>query len=301
MPSLFSTLVRTQLGLMTPLIKALGLEQTRKMQDALAKLSETSLADTVTFEEIPFADFEAAWALPARGRICKAILYLHGGAYTAGTLTYAKRFGGLLAELTGRAVLCCGYRLAPEYPHPAALDDAMACYDYMLERYPANSIALVGESAGGGLCYALALRLKKEKKPLPETIVTMSPWTDLAMIRDDPELEKIDPLLSRAGLLESAQMYAGEIPLSDPLISPLYGDLEGLPPSLMYVGSDEILLQDAILMDEKLRSSGCASTLRREKGMWHAYVLYNVPEAKAAREEMAQALRCPDPTFNANG
>lgn len=294
MPSLVSTLVRTQMGLINPLLRGLGLAQARRLQDGLARLGNGPVSASVCFKQVDFAEFSSAWAIPLRGCVRCAALYLHGGAYTAGTLPYAKRFGGELARNTGRAVLCAGYRLAPEHPFPAALDDAMAAYRHMLTRFPADQIVLIGESAGGGLVYALAQRLRQEGAPMPGQMVAISPWMDLTMQAVNPERQARDPLLDRDVLLNSARLYAGAQRLDHPLISPLFGALDGMPPSLIFAGTDEILHEDAARLDQKLREAGCESTLVIGEGMWHVYVFYGVPEARQAFAAIRAFLRCPE-------
>ena len=291
MPSLLSTIVRGQIKLLSPLIGGASLERTRRAQDNLGKLGTRALEGSVRFKPRPFSHFDASWAIPLKGRVTQAILYLHGGAYTAGGLDYAQGFGGLLAQRTGRAVMCVGYRLAPEDPFPAALEDALACYRYMLERYEPEDIAFVGESAGGGLCYSLALRARELGLPQPSRIVAISPWTDLTMERDVSDVQGKDPLLSRDALLEFAGMYAGQHSLRDPLISPLFGDLKGIAPSLLFVGTAEILLDDALLMQARLLGAGCECEVHVEEGLWHVYVLYGVPESRHAMSMIEAYLR----------
>lgn len=290
MPSIVSTILRGQIRLLSPFIGGATLEQARRGQDALGRLGTRAMEGSVGFHELRFPDFDAAWAIPLKGQVRRAILYLHGGAYTAGGLPYAKGFGGQLAELSGRATLCVGYRLAPEHPFPAALEDALAAYKEMLTRFAPSEIAFVGESAGGGLCYSLCLYLKQLRLPQPEQIIAISPWTDLQMQRDVSALAALDPLLDREGLLENALRYGGQA-RENPLISPLLGDPAGLPPSLIIVGGHEILLDDSRLMQRKLREAGCLCDLHVEEGLWHVYVLYGVPEAKTALRHIEERLR----------
>lgn len=290
MPSIVSTILRGQIRLLGPFIAGASLEQARRGQDALGRLGTRAMEGSVHFHELRFSDFDAAWAIPLKGRVRRAILYLHGGAYTAGGLPYAKVFGGHLAEVTGRAVLCVGYRLAPEHPFPAALDDALEAYKEMLTRYAPSEIAFVGESAGGGLCYALCLHVKQLRLPLPGQIIAISPWTDLLMERDVSAQAELDPLLDHTNLLSNAVYYSGGEARDNPLISPLFGDLHGLPPSLILVGGHEMLLDDSRLMQEALERAGCECQLHVEEGLWHVYVLYGVPEAKEAVRMIAQRL-----------
>lgn len=281
MPKLVSNLVHGQIMLLNPLLKRLDLKTMRKLQDGLGLLGATALAGSVSYEDEPFEEFDAAWAVPKGLRSEKAVLYLHGGSYTAGCLSYAKGFGGVLAEETGRRVLCVGYRLAPDYPYPTALEDALCAYRRMLELFRGENILLAGESAGGGLCYCLCLKLKELGLPMPEGVVALSPWTDLTLSRAQDAEGALDPVLSVEGLKYSAELYA-KGRLHEPTVSPLYGDLSGLPASLIFAGSGETLLNDSVEMAARLKAHGSACELHVEEGMWHAYVLYGIPEAKEA-------------------
>ena len=290
MPSIVSTILRGQIRLLNPIIVGATLEQSRRGQDALGRIGSRAMEGSVHYHDVRFSEFDAAWAVPLKGHVSRSILYLHGGGYSAGGLPYAKVFGGHLAEVTGRVSLCVGYRLAPEDPFPAALEDALTSYKEMLKRYAPSDIAFVGESAGGGLCFALALYLKQLGLPQPEQIIAISPWTDLTMKRDVSALQALDPLIDRDNLQVYAAYYGGGENLENPLISPLYGDLAGLPPSYIIVGSHEILLDDSRLMKEALERAGCQCELYVEDGLWHVYVLYGVPEAKEAIREIARRL-----------
>lgn len=285
MARLRSTLVRAQIALINPLLKRMDIAALRKLQDALGTLGTKTLGNEVTYRDLEGFPFQAAWAEPSALDPDAAILYLHGGSYTAGTLAYAKSFGGVLAEKTGNRVLCLGYRLAPEHPYPAALEDALAAYEHLLSLYPPEKITLAGESAGGGLCYCLCLKLKELGLPQPVRIVALSPWTDLTMSSLPDEEAAHDPVLSAERLAHSARMYAGEM-LAEPTVSPLFGDPTGLPPSLIIAGTDEILFPDSTRMAELLRARGCACELHAEPGMWHVYPLYPIPEAKEALDRM---------------
>lgn len=290
MPSVLSTILRAQISLLNPLLQSLDLEEQRRLQDGLAEKGARARSSRICIKDGDAGDFQYSWCFPCKGRVDQAILYLHGGAYVAGTLQYAKGFGGLLSQLSGRAVLCCAYRLAPEDPFPAALQDALAAYQLMLERYDPAKIAFVGESAGGGLCFSLALKLKEEGLPLPRHILTLSPWTDLSMERPLDDLAGLDPVLRRESLLQFARMYAGDRDLREPAISPINGDLTGLPETMILVGSHEILLDDACIMADRIRLSGGKCQLHIEPGMWHVYPLYPVPEARKAHKMMKKFL-----------
>ncbi|NLC33285.1 MAG: alpha/beta hydrolase [Clostridiales bacterium] len=291
MASIVSSILRSQIKLLNPIIRGMTIEQSRKGQDAVGKIGSRALEGSVHYKLVRFPLFDAAWAIPLSGRVNKAILYLHGGGYVAGGLPYAQVFGGHLAVSTGRASLCVGYRLAPEDPFPAALDDALLSYREMLTRFAPEDIAFVGESAGGGLVYALPLYLKELNLPLPGKIVSISPWTDMTMQRDVSELQKLDPIILRENVIEYADMYAVDHDRRNPLLSPLFGDLAGMPPSLIIVGSYEILLDDSRLMQQALLEAGCDCRLHVEEGLWHVYVLYGVPEAKEAMRLIEEFLQ----------
>ncbi len=270
--------VRTQLELLSPLLRSCSLETVRKGQNKLGELMEARFHRHVLMHTHTFPNFEGAWVLPRDQRREGVILYLHGGGYTCGDLEYAKGFAASLAVHCGMRVLCIGYRLAPEHPYPAALEDAVTAYEYLLRKgYPAGQIALCGESAGGGLCFSLCLKLKSLSRPLPGGIVAISPWTDLTASGSSYETNKeADPSLSREQLAFFSQSYTDRP--EDPLVSPLWADLTGLPPSLLFVGGDEILLSDSQQMHQNLLCAHVQSQLVVHPQRWHGYLLYDLPE-----------------------
>ena len=177
---LHAKLVRSQLSFFKPFVAGLSLEVTRKGQDKLGELMTALHRREVLVRDHDFGAFQGAWVMPKDQRRSGVILYLHGGGYTCGSLDYAKGFAATLASECGVRVFCAAYRLAPEDRFPAALDDAVVSYQYLLSKgYPASQILLCGESAGGGLIYALCLRLKQLRLPLPCGLIGISPWTDL--------------------------------------------------------------------------------------------------------------------------
>ncbi len=270
--------VRAQLALATPLLHKCSLETCRRHQDKLGELMEAVHRKKVIIKDHPFELFPGSWVIPKDERRQGVILYLHGGGYTCGNLDYAKGFSSTLAVRCGARVFCVGYRLAPESPYPAALDDALTAYRYLLDKgYDPNRITLCGESAGGGLCYCLCLKLKQLELPLPGGIAAISPWTDLTASGPSYETNvENDPSMTKEVLGYYADCYTKD--RSDPLVSPLFGDLEGLPPSLLFVGGDEIMLSDTELLHEKLLASRCKSQLVVTPERWHVYLLYPLRE-----------------------
>ncbi|MBP3728961.1 MAG: alpha/beta hydrolase [Lachnospiraceae bacterium] len=238
-----------------------------------------------------FGEFKASELTPSKGRIPGSVLYLHGGGYCTGGLEYATWFGKLTAATVGARTLCPAYRLAPENPYPAAVEDALKAYRYLLETYPEEKIVLFGESAGGGLCYALCLKLKEEGLPQPEGIVAASPWTDLTLSGESYGYNKEkDPSLNREKLKLFAESYGAGC-LREPCCSPLFGDLSGLPESRIYVGGNEILLDDAVWMQKALEGAGCSAVLTVAEEMWHVYLFYNLRKFRGHILEIAEFLR----------
>ena len=271
-------LVRSQLNFFKPFVANCSLEVTRKGQDKLGELMEAMHRRDVFVRDHDFGPFQGAWIIPKDERRQGVVLYLHGGGYTCGNLDYAKGFAATLADECGVRVFCAAYRLAPEERFPAALDDAVISYQYLLAKgYPADQIMLCGESAGGGLIYALCLKLKEMNMPLPCGLIGISPWTDLTGSGQSYiDNRDIDPSMTPELLKFYAQCYTDDP--KDPLCSPLFGDLTGLPPSLLFVGGDEVMLDDTRMLHEKLRKSGCQSKLIVAPDRWHAYVLYYLNE-----------------------
>ena len=172
--------IRNQLLILKPLLQSCSLKTIRKGQDKIGEMMVSRYKNQIIEKEHSFEGFEGAWIIPKDERRQGVILYLHGGGYTCGGIEYAKGFGTTLAAKTGVRVFCAAYRLAPENAYPSALDDALTSYKYLIEKgYSPDRITLCGESAGGGLCYSLCLRIKEEGLGLPCSIIALSPWTDL--------------------------------------------------------------------------------------------------------------------------
>lgn len=293
MPSLQGKLLSEQLRLLKPIVRRSTIQDARFVQNKYGELGARANARRVSFEPARFEQFDAAWVRPRQGGSAdSAILYLHGGGYTAGHLDYALGFGSVLAAETGIPTLCAAYRLAPEFVFPAALEDALAAYRHLLQAgYLPQRISLAGESAGGGLIFALCLKLRSLNLPLPGRLAALSPWTDLAMTGASYTLnERVDPSLVRESLAYYAHLYAKD-ELQNPFVSPLYGRLDGMPPSLLIAGTDELLRDDSVRMADALRGCGCACTLRLYEGMWHVFPVFSIPESRQALAELSAFLK----------
>ena len=275
---LSAKLVRSQLNFFKPFVAGCSLEVTRKGQDKLGELMSALHKREVLIRDHDFERFQGAWVMPKDERRSGVVLYLHGGGYTCGSLDYAKGFAATLASECGVRVFCAAYRLAPENPYPAAVEDALTAFDYLLKKgYAPHQILLCGESAGGGLIYALSLKLKQLGRELPCGLIGISPWVDLTGSGASYETNRDnDPSLTQELLEFYAKCYTQDP--TDPLCSPVRGDLTGLPPSLLFAGGDEILLDDACTLHDRLKAAGCRSKLIIAPGRWHAYVLYCLQE-----------------------
>ena len=275
---LSAKMVRERLAHMKPRLTNCSLETSRKGQNAVGELMRAVHHGQVRVKRHDFENFEGAWVLPDDPRRDGAILYLHGGGYTCGSLEYAKGFAATLASECGVRAFCAAYRLAPENRYPAALDDALEAYRYLLKKgYGPRQIVFCGESAGGGLIYALCLKLKELGLPLPCGLIGISPWTDLTGSGQSYiDNRDIDPSMTPELLQFYAACYTDDP--KNPLCSPLFGDLTGLPPSLLFVGGDEVMLDDTRMLHKKLLDSGCKSQIVIAPERWHAYVLYYLNE-----------------------
>lgn len=222
-----------------------------------------------------------------------AVLYLHGGAYCVGSPATHRAITSHLARSSGATVFAIDYRLAPEHPFPAASDDALSAYYWLLENgYAPERVFIAGDSAGGGLALATALQIRDQGLPAPGGLMLLSPWADLSLSRRDDPQQPDEVMLSWATLEHAAAIYAGE-QRRHPLISPLEADLDGLPPTLIIVGTDEILLGDSEALYKKMASAGTPVRLSVYQNMWHVFPVQAgaLSTANAAIAEMAAWIR----------
>jgi monoterpene epsilon-lactone hydrolase len=268
--------MRAQAGAPPP-----SLEEERSGWEAFAKtqkLPEGTLVSGVDLNGIP-----CEWV--ERGDSDREIVLLvHGGGFNAGSPRTHRRFAATFARMSGHRVLVPDYRLAPEDPFPAGIDDIVAVYAALIEEGVApETIVFTGDSAGGGLCVAVAMKLKELGAPQPAALLVMSGWLDLTL----EELER------------SAQWYVGNGDRRDPLVSPVFADLSGLPPMLIQAAGNDQLLDDSVMLAERARAAGVTVTLSIAPDMWHVYQHADCPEAWAAVEEAAafvNNVRSADPT-----
>jgi len=228
-------------------------------------------------------------------RASRLIFYLHGGAFVSGSPRTHRHLALRLAREAEAAALVINYRLAPEFPFPAALEDSLKAYKWLLKRnFPSERIALAGDSAGGGLAVALTQRLIRENLPRPACLCLFSPWVDLTCSSAAYVTRSHrDPMINRQLALERACLYAGTRELADPEISPLFGELKNFPPVLIFIGNDEVLYDEALNLAQKASQAGCEVKLIEWSGMFHvfAYLFPFLPEGVEACQLAGEFLR----------
>jgi acetyl esterase/lipase len=222
------------------------------------------------------------------------ILHMHGGAYVSGGLLQARVLASHIAAATCLNVMTFAYRLAPEYAYPAQLNDAMAVYNYLISQgYTPDNIALTGESAGGNLALALALKLKAEGRPMPACIALLSPWGDVELTGDSyRDLAGVDPTLDIVTIREAALGFVGgdRSLMKDPLVSPIHADFHGFPPVQIHAGTKELLLSDAEMLAAAMRRDDVPVTLMCWEGMCHVFQVFGFPESRLSMKSIGQFL-----------
>lgn len=234
------------------------------------------------------------WILPSPGKKDRVILYVHGGGFIAGSCADHRVHAARLVKESGIGALLFEYRLAPENPYPAGLDDALAVYRWLLnEGFLPSRVILAGDSAGGNICLAMLLALRDRGEPLPAAAVVLSPLTDF-LFTGQSHRTRAGVCLSPPGMnAVCAGYYAGDNDPALPYLSPLYGELHGLPPLLIYAGDYETLRDDAVRFAEKAKAAGVDVTLKVGKEMVHCYPLLPafIPEARRALVEIGAYIK----------
>jgi epsilon-lactone hydrolase len=250
---------------------ALSLKEPLQDRRAVMSKGELPVGEDVVVSTQNAAGVPSEWiSTPGDGP--GAILYVHGGGFTLGGLGEAREFLSRLSRASRTRVLHPNYRLSPEHPFPAALDDLRSTYAWLRARLDASQIVVMGDSAGGGLALSLVMSLRDGASALPAGLVMMSPWVDLAMRgKSYTDRADRDPIETAEVLEWSARAYAGKTSLTDPRISPLYGNFAGLPPIMIMVGSEEMMYDDSIAIDARARGAGVDVTLDIAQGMPHDY------------------------------
>ena len=266
-------------------------EQREAMDNAAAPFP---LGEDVVREETNAGGVPAEWLTPETASGDGVLMYLHGGGYCIGSMTSHRHMIANIARAAGVRALSVGYRLSPEHPFPAGLDDAVTVYRWLVEKgTPPKCIVIGGDSAGGGLTLATLLKLREDGIDQPAGAVLISPWTDLTSSGDSIRTQAAsDPILNPDRVGHIAQWYADSADVTLPLISPLFADLSGLPPLFVQVGSAEILLDDSTRLAQAALDQGLDLELDVWEDMFHVWHYYAdwIPEGREAIEKIAQFM-----------
>jgi acetyl esterase/lipase len=272
-----------------------GLSYEERRSNFEEEVSQLPVAENVSCEPLSVDGIPAEWIIPEGAPEQNVLLYLHGGGYCIGSISTHRGMVSHIARAAETRALLIDYRLAPEYPFPAAVEDSTAAYQWLLSQgIAASNIIIAGDSAGGGLTVSTLVSLKEKGIPLPAAAVLISPWVDLAITGDSViSKAEIDPMVTKEGLIEMAAAYMDNTDPRTPLASPLYADLTGLPPMLIHVGTSEILLDDAIRLADHARKVGVDVTLNAAEGLCHVWHFFTVmlPEALEAIKDVASFMR----------
>ncbi len=269
------------------------LAELRAEYDDLAE--RHALPDDIVYQPVDAGGVRAEWISAQKSRDDRAMLYLHGGCYGSGSVETHRELMTRLSLAASMRVLGLNYRLAPEHPFPAAVEDSATAYRWLLDSGidPAR-IAIAGDSAGGGLAIATTITSRDARLPLPGAVACISPWVDLAL--DGASMATVagaDPIVSREMLHGWVELYLGDRDARTPLASPLYASLEGLPPLLIQVGSSEVLLDDATRLAERASAAGVKTTLEVWPEMihvWHTFAAI-LPEGRRAIARIGEFVR----------
>jgi monoterpene epsilon-lactone hydrolase len=262
-----------------------------KRRAGMERISE-HVASDVSCEPVNAGGVPAEWIAAPGAVQDRVILYLHGGGYVIGSINTHRAMIARIARASNARALAIDYRLAPEHPFPAAVDDATAAYKWLLaEGYKPGKIVIAGDSAGGGLTLAALVALRDSGLPLPAGAVPISPWTDLEGTGESVRSRAAkDPMVTQGNLAESAKQYYGAHDPKDPLVSPLHANFRGLPPMLIHVGDAEILLDDATRVAERAKLAGVDVELEVWDDMihvWHVFAKL-LPEGQQAIDKIGK-------------
>jgi epsilon-lactone hydrolase len=245
-------------------------------------------------EPIQIEEMYAEWISNNQCTADKIILYIHGGAYGYCSTDTHRALAARIMTVSGVKVLLPEYRLAPEHPFPAALEDTLLAYHWLLNQgFQESNIILAGDSAGGGLCVASTLLLRDRNEPLPAAVICLSPWMDLTSTGESYRKNKFkDPYITIELINHMAKQYVGKESLDHPLISPVYADFHGFPPLYIQVGSIELVLSDAVTLAQKAKEADVDVQLTIWKGMWHIFqISRTLPEARQATRDIGQFMK----------
>lgn len=269
------------------------LEQRRREWEADAHLAV--LPEGARFSPQIAGGIQCEWMEMPHVSTDRVFLFIHGGNYNAGSPRTHRLLAANLSRATHMRLLVPDYRLAPEHPFPAGVKDALLVYQWLLNQgFSEQNIVVGGDSAGGGLALTMLLALKAAGARMPRAGILLAPWTDLTVSSPTYETNRaFDPIITRERLQQSGLWYAGQRDPADPLLSPLFADLNGLPPLVIHAGSDEVMLDDSRRFAERARAAGVPVELEVFEGMWHVFhsAGTGIPEARQAINGIGSFVR----------
>lgn len=273
----------------------LHLMEPKDVRDYFERRAVSRPLKNVTIAAVDEAGVKGEWQRPANaGSDCPVIFYIHGGGYVFGSVGLYRSATVSLAKVAGADLFSLDYRLAPEHPCPAALEDALAAYDWLSKRVAPSRIVLGGDSAGGGLALATLQALRDRGGPMPAGAFLFSPWTDLAATGASVSANgRSDCMFQEASIREGGSRYAAALDLKDPRVSPLYGEFRGLPPLLVFASEAEMLFDDSRRTVEKAQAAGVDIRFEPRPGLSHVWPLFYplFPETKDALDRTAAFVR----------
>ncbi len=274
---------------LSPDAKIIAMRQEEDKQAARKRYSGPA-----AIEEVTIGAMKGEWVRPPKAEGHRVVLYFHGGGYCFSSRDTHRPLVARLCQSAQARGFSIDYRLAPEHPFPAALDDAVSAYRWLLAQgVSPNGLVLAGDSAGGGLAIATAMALRDGGAPLPRAIVTLSPWTDLALTGWTILTNaRVDTVSSWETLAICSRHYLKNTPPTNPFASPFYGNFRGLPPLLIHVGSDELLRDDATRVAEKAEAAGCDVSVEVWGGMPHVFQRFTkLPESRGSLDRIGSFIR----------
>ena len=272
--------------------KSLTEEDLKRQRSAMERAGKLAAPTSdVTVDEFKVKNIACEWVSPDFAHNPQyVILYAHGGGYTCGGLGYARILAAKLAVATGFSVVSFEYRLAPEHKYPAPLEDGMKIWNYLMDKgYSPDKVLLAGDSAGGNLVLCMTMKLIKEELLSPKGLILFSPWTDMtATAKSYEKYKDKDPILTKEYIEGVRDAFIGEdADCADSKYSPLYGDFTSFPPTLIMVGRNELLLDDSVQLQKKIKNAGGEAIIDIEKDGWHVYQQMPLPIATRAMKRVA--------------
>jgi acetyl esterase/lipase len=276
-----------------PFLQGVDFQEMRAGMEATSGI--LPLPDDVRAESVDAGGVSGEWITVPESSPDRTLLYLHGGGYCIGSVNTHRGLVAAIARASGCRALAIDYRLAPEHPFPAALDDALGAWRFLLDQgCDPGRASIAGDSAGGGLTVATLVAARDAGDPLPGAAACLSPWVDLEGTGESMTTKADeDPLIERESLLRMAGAYLGDAPARTPLAAPMHADLAGLPPLFIQVGTAEALLDDSRRLAERARSHGVDVSLEQWEEMIHVFQAFGamLPEAREAIATIGEFLR----------